>query len=232
MFCPGWIRLCISILEVWTGHRHVTEKWEGAMRSLGLGGSLPDYLSHSPAVWNPAGEDMKLWCRWGAGGGGSQSRGQRRLLGAAELDVSHQPSLFQLDQVDAKDVKKTLKQMDKSNCTFQRIRRSHKTQSARKKISIFWAKSVKLQVIQNSELLRQWRKAIHCLLFPMFGFLRGSLPPSNESPGKRLICILITDNHYWSQTSKKPTSVWIARKLTSSPSPAADQQILMKAANK
>ena len=38
----------------------------------------------------------------------------------------------------------------------------------------------------------------------MFGFLRGSLPPSNESPGKRLICILITDNHYWSQTSKKP----------------------------
>ena len=109
MFCPGWIRLCISILEVWTGHRHVTEKWEGAMRSLGLGGSLPDYLSHSPAVWSPAGEDMKLWCRWAVGGGGSQSRGQRRLLGAAELAVSHHPSLFQLEQVDAKDVKKTFK---------------------------------------------------------------------------------------------------------------------------
>ena len=141
MFCPGWIRLCISILEVWTGHRHVTEKWEGAMRSLGLGGSLPDYLSHSPAVWSPAGEDMKLWCRGGAGagGGGSQSRGQRRLLGAAELAVSHQPSLFQLDQVDAKDVKKTLKQMVKSNCTYQRIRRSHKTQSSK---SVFFGQKL------------------------------------------------------------------------------------------
>ena len=43
MFCPGWIRLCISILEVWTGHRHVTEMWEGGDEVPGAG-RLPPWL--------------------------------------------------------------------------------------------------------------------------------------------------------------------------------------------
>ena len=62
-----------------------------------------------------------------------------------------------------------------------------------------------LHILTRSCCSRGMGKRLHCLLFPMFGFLRGpSSSAPNESPGKRLICILITDNHYWSQTSKKP----------------------------
>ena len=64
-----------------------------------------------------------------------------------------------------------------------------------------------LHILTRSCCSKGMGKRLHCLLFPMFGFLHGPpslLRPPNESPGKRLICILITDNHYWSQTSKKP----------------------------
>ena len=59
----------------------------------------------------------------------------------------------------------------------------------------------------NTQLLQQSGKATP-LSFVSYVWFSPRPPsllrPPNESPGKRLICILITDNHYWSQTSKKP----------------------------